>query len=438
MVSTAHEPPAAPAASFFDRIGIPSNLIWGYAGMLLFMIGDGVETSYLSTYFKTLYGWSESTVGVIFTTYGIAAAVGAFLAGGLSDRWGARKVMMIGAAIWAVCHAIMLAVAVPTGSYALILGTYGIRGLGYPLFAYGFLVWVMAGAPKQQISKALGWYWFSFTMGYPVLGSGVVSVLKPTIGHYPTLWVSLVLILAGAAIVFTLLKDRSGYEPLVPADKRPSLVGALVGSVTIMFEKPKVGMGAITRLINTTSQFGIWVFVPLYLISEVGYNSEEWSTLLMIMMGSNLAGVVGIGWLGDKFAGHKVIVWFGGVLCAVTAVSLYYVPAVFGHNYALMAVACALYGIGVAGYVPLPPMMTQHAPTRTGQVMATYTLGAGASQAVGPAIGTAFIGILGISGVLWIYAVLHLISAVLAVVIRKSSATEEEIAAAPADAVVAH
>lgn len=434
MVSTGHEPPA----NFFDRIGIPRTLLWGYVGMLLFMIGDGVETSYLSTYFKTEFGFTEASVGVIFTTYGIAAAVGAFLSGGLSDRWGPRKVMMAGTAIWAVCHAVLLAVAVPTGSYALILITYGIRGLGYPLFAYGFLVWVMAGAPKQQISKALGWYWFSFTMGYPVLGSGAVSVLKPTIGYYPTLWVSLLLILVGSAIVFTMLKERSGYEGLSQGAERASVVQTLVGCVTIMFEKPKVGMGALMRLINTTSQFGVWVFVPLYLIQEVGFGSEEWSTLLMIMMGSNLVGVVVLGAVGDRWSGSQTIVWFGGVLAAVACLGLYYVPATFGHNYALVAVACAIFGVGMAGYVPLPPLMTMHAPNRTGQVMSTYTLGAGASQALGPAIGTAFIGILGIQGVLWIYAVLHLISAGLALVIRTSSATEEEIAAAPKDAVPAH
>ncbi|WP_243788468.1 MFS transporter [Saccharopolyspora gloriosae] len=442
MVSTDHEPPASASsgggATFFDRIGIPHTLLWGYVGMLLFMIGDGVETSYLSTYFKVDLGFSESSVGIVFTVYGLAAAVGAFLAGGLSDKWGPRKVMMVGAALWAVCHVLMLTIGIPTSNYVLILLTYGVRGLGYPLFAYGFLVWIMVGAPEKQISKALGWYWFSFTMGYPVLGSALVSGLKPALGFYPTLWVSLALIAAGSLIVFTMLKERSGFKPL--ATDGSSMVRTLVGCFTIMFSRPRVGLGALTRLINTTSQFGVWVFTPLYLIEQVGFNSEEWSTLLMIMMGSNLAGVVAFGALGDRWSRHKTIVWFGGVLGAVACLGLYYVPNAVGHSYIPVAITVAIFGVGLAGYVPLPPLMTQHAPGRKGQVMSTYTLGAGASQAVGPAIGTAFIGIIGIQGVMWIYAVLHLASAALAMIIREPSAeAQREAAALPEDnAVVAH
>ncbi|GAA3333503.1 hypothetical protein GCM10020331_097790 [Ectobacillus funiculus] len=35
---------------FLDRLGIPSNLIWGFIGITLFMIGDGLEAGWLSPY----------------------------------------------------------------------------------------------------------------------------------------------------------------------------------------------------------------------------------------------------------------------------------------------------------------------------------------------------------------------------------------------------
>ena len=38
----------APArVSWIDRIGIPKSLAWGFVGLLLFMIGDGVEAGFL-------------------------------------------------------------------------------------------------------------------------------------------------------------------------------------------------------------------------------------------------------------------------------------------------------------------------------------------------------------------------------------------------------
>ena len=30
-----------------NKLGIPSNLVWGYLGILIFMMGDGVEQGWL-------------------------------------------------------------------------------------------------------------------------------------------------------------------------------------------------------------------------------------------------------------------------------------------------------------------------------------------------------------------------------------------------------
>ncbi|QHC23936.1 MFS transporter [Streptomyces sp. GS7] len=408
MSSERISPPPRPAV-----LGIPRALIWGYVGVLLFMIGDGVETSYLPTYFKTDLGFAEASVGVVFTVYGVTAAVGAFLAGGLCDLWGPRRVMTAGAGCWAVCHALMLAVAVPAHSYWLILITYGLRGFGYPLFAYGFMVWIMAGAPERQLGKALGWFWFCFTMGYPVLGSVLVSLLKPAIGFYGTLWVSLAMITAGALVVLLLLRDRAGFQGLSRGPERAGLSRTFMGCLTVMFARPRVGMGALVRLINTTSQFGVWVFLPLFLVDRIGFSTQEWASLLIVMMVSNLACVVLFGALGDRWSRRKTVAWLGGVVSALACLALYYVPETAGHDYPLVAIAVGALGVGMAGYVPLPPLMTAQAPERKGQVMSAYTLGAGASMALGPLIGTVFLGVLGIGGVLGIYAALHLLSTVL-------------------------
>src|SRR3954466_6618076 len=96
------EDPDRIRVSFIDRIGIFPPLFWGYVGLLLFMIGDGVEWGFLSPYLVEL-GISRSTeVARIFTAYGIAAAVAAWLSGALSDLWGPRRVMWLGLLIWVV------------------------------------------------------------------------------------------------------------------------------------------------------------------------------------------------------------------------------------------------------------------------------------------------------------------------------------------------
>src|SRR5262245_26396734 len=86
---------------FLDRIGIYPPLAWGFAGLLLFMIGDGVESGYLSRYLVDR-NISEQNVALVFTAYGLTAAVAAWLSGALSDLWGPRRVMAAGLGIWVV------------------------------------------------------------------------------------------------------------------------------------------------------------------------------------------------------------------------------------------------------------------------------------------------------------------------------------------------
>lgn len=131
-----------------------------------------------------------------------------------------------------------------------------------------------------------------------------------------------------------------------------------------------------------------------------------------------MAAVVAVGFISDRWSWRKSTALFGGVFCAVACLIFYYVPVMMPSNYPVAIVAAAIYGIALAGYVALPPMMTAQAPDRQGQAMSAYTLGAGASAAIGPLVGTLFIGSLGIQGVVWIYAALHLASAFLCLSIK--------------------
>jgi len=96
---------------------------------------------------------------------------------------------------------------------------------------------------------------------------------------------------------------------------------------------------------------------------------------------------------------------------AITTLLLYYAPHTFGVNYHLAVVAAILYGATLAGYVPLSALMPSLAPENKGAAMSLLNLGAGASNWVGPAIVWVFLPIVGVAGVMWIYAVLYLISA---------------------------
>src|ERR1700744_5405136 len=87
------------SASFMDRFSFPRPLAWGYLGLLLFMIGDGIESGYLAPFLLTK-GLSQGQVAVMFAVYGVAAASAARVSGVLADVRGPRQVMWLGLILW--------------------------------------------------------------------------------------------------------------------------------------------------------------------------------------------------------------------------------------------------------------------------------------------------------------------------------------------------
>src|SRR5699024_3880044 len=122
------------------------------------------------------HGFSVSLAGTLVTVYGVAVAIAAFFAAALSDLWGPRKVMILGASIWIVFELIFLTVALTTDHTWLIFLAYGLRGFGYPFFAYGFLVWITATASPKQLGTGVGWFYVAFSAGLPTLGALVATI----------------------------------------------------------------------------------------------------------------------------------------------------------------------------------------------------------------------------------------------------------------------
>ena len=100
--------------NIFERTGLPKSLIWGFAGVLIFMMGDGIEQTWLSKYIESQGLDNE----LLFTVYGIAIAISSWLSGVIAETIGVRKTMWLGFVIYLVGM---------TGFAGL-----GMAGLNYP------------------------------------------------------------------------------------------------------------------------------------------------------------------------------------------------------------------------------------------------------------------------------------------------------------------
>ncbi|HGM6667678.1 TPA: MFS transporter [Serratia marcescens] len=405
------------------RIGLSPKLLLGYAGVLVFMMGEGLEQGWLSPYLIGK-GLSIQESALLFSVYGFAAAIAAWFSGVLAEIFTARRVMLAGLLLFLFGSVCFLTFGLPSNNLAIMVPTYALRGLGYPLFAYGFLVWVAYEAPPERLGSAVGIFWFVYSGGLSVLGVLYSSIMLPYLGEIHTLWSALIFVVLGAVIALMLNRDDGAAQS---GNREKASLGYVLKGITIAFENPKIGLGGIVRTINTSAAYGFVVFMPMYMM-DMGFTRTHWLQMYAALWTVNIIFNLIFGVISDGLGWRNVVMWFGCVGCALTTLMFYYVPQFLGANYLLTVCAAGLFGACLAAFVPLSAIMPSLAPDNKGAAMSILNLGAGLSTFVGPAVVGLFIGSLGTVGVIWIFTGLYLFSGVLMkfVTLPKESATAQE------------
>ncbi|CAK7193530.1 Alpha-ketoglutarate permease [Commensalibacter sp. Nvir] len=389
----------------FDKIGLPKNLLWGYIGLSLFMIGDGIEQAWLTLYFVKK-GLSASNASFLITCYGITVTIAAWISGVMVQTLGPRKVMLAGIVAFIGGSIGFIGWGLPSLNFLIMVPFYAIRGLGYPLFAYSFLVWINYSASLERRSTAVGWFWFTFSLGLSVLGPFLSSMIIPLVGEIHVLWLGVIFVIIGGTCALYLNKDQ-----VSSCEIHKFSFDELMTAITIL-QNPRISMGLIVKSINGLAQYGLPVFLPIWLLSY-GYTQNEWlhmwSAVFTVAIFSNLF----FGFFGDKFGWRNTIMWVGGVSYAVVLILILLLPQFLGHNYYLMMFVLCLCGVSMAGYVPLSALFPLLAPENKGAAMSVLNLGAGLGAFLAPAIAGICYDSVGVKGILIVYAGFYILSAFL-------------------------
>ena len=396
------------APSMLDRIGIPKQLAWGYFGILLFMMGDGMEQGWLSPYLIER-GMTMQQSASLFTIYGITVALSSWFSGVLAEGFGVRKTMLTGLVLYLLGTVGFVGYGLPGLHSGVMMLTYALRGFGYPLFAYSFLVWITYRSPQKKLGRAVGWFWFVFTGGLVVLGAYYSSWSITRFGYMETLWSALVWVMLGAFCALVLVKDKTGRGIGGGLQQKLS---ELSRGLTIVRDEPKVLLGGLVRVINTTAQFAFPVFLPTYMASH-GFSTTEWLQIWGTIFTGNIIFNLIFGFIGDSMGWRNTVMWFGGVGCGISTLLFYYSPQMFDSNFWAVMACGVLWGALLAGYVPLSALVPSLVKKEKGAAMAILNLGAGLPVFIGPAIVGLLIGVIGNAGIIWLLAVLYFISALL-------------------------
>jgi MFS family permease len=179
-------------------------------------------------------------------------------------------------------------------------------------------------------------------------------------------------------------------------------------------------LGLVVRIVNTSPQYGFFFFMPFVFVAataEAPYegfmSAGQYSVLVSLVYGANIGANLFFGIVGDYFGWRRTVTFFGCIGCAI-ATPLWFFGSLLTESYAVTVVLGMLYGVLLAGFVPLsalmPSMVERH---DKGAALAILNTGAGGAAFIGLAIPTALAPFIGYGGVVITYAALYLVSAVL-------------------------
>lgn len=401
-----------------DKIGIPYVLRFGFLGVFVFMVGHGIESSFVAPHIGRALG-DNSVVPTIVAMYGVAVIIASYMSGALSDLFGPRRVMLLGVMIWVVFQACFLA-SLRAGSTPLVLASYFFRGFGYPLFAFSFLVWVNSVVPSKRNGAAVGWFYVMFTGGLPTFGSLYSVITIPAFGggytgEAWTMATSTIFVVAGFLIVWFMVHEPNGSSRLAPEGESAGAV--ITSGLRLTVQKPKIFMGFLVRLINTSPEYGMFIILPAVITTDLGWGQKKWLLMTVAVYAGNIIFNAMFGTIGDRWGWQRTVKWIGITGSALGLLAWWYVahavPAGSTWGFVVATAAGVVFGIMLAGFVPMGAIMPALAPDDKGAAIAMYTTAAGGAAFSGAAVVAIVKPWGGNVGVVWAFVALYVVGFIL-------------------------
>ena len=392
------------------RLGLPRELCWGFLGIFLFITGATIEQSWLASLLQHR-GFDAVHISLLSSVFGLCVALVSWFSGIGAGVLGLRRLMWAATIIYFIGSIPFIGWALPQGNYPLMVASYALRGVAYPLFAYSFLVWVNQRCEPGILGRAVSWFWIAFGVGMTIVGPWYSGVMLPVIGETATLLSGFVFVVLGAFCALVLNRDRPQWQ----RDGR--LGAALAEGLLVLVREPKMRLAVIVKTINDIGKFSLVILMPVYL-PRFGFSIAEWLTVWGLVNVLNIFANYFFGWLGDTIGWRNTVVWFSGSLCGLAMLAVCYAPVLFGDSETALFLALALYAIGLGAFGPLSALIPSLLPDNKGAAISCLNLGSGLSNFVGPLIVTLCVSPFGVEGTLWVIAVLYFAASLLTVPLR--------------------
>ncbi|MEV1051484.1 multidrug effflux MFS transporter [Streptomyces sp. NPDC049887] len=322
-----------------------------------------------------------ATIQLTLTACLAGMALGQLVVGPMSDRWGRRRPLLVGMAVYVAATA---ACALATGvemliAFRLLQGLAGAAGI------------VIARAVVRDLYDGVEMARFFSTL---MLVSGVAPIVAPLVGAQVlrvTDWRGVFHVLAGIGVLLTLVVAKWLHETLPPERRHSGGVGHALSTMRALVADRVFTGYTLAGGLAFAALFAYISASPFVVQSLYGASPQTFGLLFAV----NSIGLVAVGQVNGKLLVGRVsldkVLGFGLAVIALSALALLLVTAgVFGER-GLLPVAAGLFVLMSAMGVTLPNTNAQalmRAPHAAGSASAllgtsSFLVGAIASPLVG-------------------------------------------------------
>jgi MFS family permease len=296
----------------------------------------------------------------------VVGPVFGFLAGMMVDRFGPRRLMLVGIVI----------------AGGALIGLGGVTTLGgfYFFYLFNALGYVLGGPLPNQVLLSR---WFDAArgkaMGIAYLGIGIGGALVPLAANAFTQavgWRGALRWLGVLMIVIALPAALFVREPKMAGGK------ADAGSIGPVLRTPAFYLLAIGSMASIGAVGGTMQNLKLFLSLDRGLPQGEIAVTLSLILAGSLAGRLLMGWLADKWPKKQVML----LIYAIVAISI--LPLALAPTPATLRIFAVLFGIGLGGdYMIIPLMAAELFGVRVlGRLLGVVLTADGVAEAVVPVI----------------------------------------------------